>query len=330
MYFMMIEVNSVTKTYGSRKAVDNISFTVDSGEIVGFLGPNGAGKTSTMKMITGYMPPTSGSIKIAGFDIIDDSIKAKRHIGYLPEMPPLYLDMTVEAYLAFVSELKEVPRQSRKSIIDKVISEVGLKEVRNRLIKNLSKGFKQRVGLAQAIIGDPDVLILDEPTVGLDPKQIKEIREIIKKLGEKRTIILSTHILPEVSMICDRVIIINNGKIVAMDNTENLSGSLDKSKRYFLKVIGPIENIKPILVNLNGITDIKISPDKDKECVNIIVETVVDKDLRKDIFFLFAKNNIPIIEFRPVKHSLEDIFLKLTTEEEGFNNENHDNIQKRA
>lgn len=327
---MMIEVNSVTKTYGSRKAVDNISFTVDSGEIVGFLGPNGAGKTSTMKMITGYMPPTSGSIKIAGFDIIDDSIKAKRHIGYLPEMPPLYLDMTVEAYLAFVSELKEVPRQSRKSIIDKVISEVGLKEVRNRLIKNLSKGFKQRVGLAQAIIGDPDVLILDEPTVGLDPKQIKEIREIIKKLGEKRTIILSTHILPEVSMICDRVIIINNGKIVAMDNTENLSGSLDKSKRYFLKVIGPIENIKPILVNLNGITDIKISPDKDKECVNIIVETVVDKDLRKDIFFLFAKNNIPIIEFRPVKHSLEDIFLKLTTEEEGFNNENHDNIQKRA
>lgn len=327
---MMIEVNNITKTYGSRKAVDNISFSVDTGEIVGFLGPNGAGKSSTMKMITGFMPPTSGTVKIAGYDIIEDAIKAKKHIGYLPEVPPLYLDMTVEAYLAFVCELKEVPRKDRKSTIDKVVNEIGLKDVRNRLIKNLSKGFKQRVGLAQAIIGDPDVLILDEPTVGLDPKQIKEIRDIIKKLGEKHTIILSTHILPEVSMICDRVIIINKGKIVAIDTTENLTDSLSKSKRYFLKVAGPQDKINPILKELSGIKDFKTVENKGENCIDINIDTVVDKDLRKDIFFSFAKCNIPIIEFRPVSYSLEEIFLQLTTDEEVKNNENPDNIQKGA
>ncbi|KAA5808477.1 ABC transporter ATP-binding protein [Thermoanaerobacterium thermosaccharolyticum] len=327
---MMIEVNNVTKVYGNRKAVDNISFSVDSGEIVGFLGPNGAGKSSTMKMITGFMPPTSGTIKIAGYDIIEDPLMAKKHIGYLPEVPPLYLDMTVEAYLAFVCELKEVPKDKRKSTVDKVLSEVGLSDVRKRIIKNLSKGYKQRVGLAQAIIGDPDVLVLDEPTVGLDPKQIKEIRDIIKELGKKHTIILSTHILPEVSMICDRVIIINKGKIVAMDSTENLIDTIGKSKRYFLKVLGSIEKISTTLKGIDGIKDFKSKADSKENCIDIDVETDVNNDLRKEIFFSFAKQNLPIIEFRPVNYSLEEVFLQLTTDEEVNSNENSDNIQKGA
>ncbi|ORX23826.1 ABC transporter [Thermoanaerobacterium sp. PSU-2] len=327
---MMIEVNNVTKVYGNRKAVDNISFSVDSGEIVGFLGPNGAGKSSTMKMITGFMPPTSGTIKIAGYDIIEDSIKAKKHIGYLPEVPPLYLDMTVEAYLAFVCELKEVPNDKKKATVDKVIGEVGLSDVRKRIIKNLSKGYKQRVGLAQAIVGDPDVLVLDEPTVGLDPKQIKEIRDIIKELGKKHTIILSTHILPEVSMICDRVIIINKGKIVAVDSTENLTDTIGKSKRYFLKVIGSVEKISTTLRGINGIKNFKSKVDSKENCIDVDVETDVDHDLRKEIFFSFANQSLPIIEFRPVNYSLEEVFLQLTTDEEVNDNENADNIQKGA
>ncbi|MEG6567152.1 ATP-binding cassette domain-containing protein [Thermoanaerobacterium saccharolyticum] len=327
---MMIEVNNVTKVYGSRKAVDNISFSVDSGEIVGFLGPNGAGKSSTMKMITGFMPPTSGTIKIAGYDIIEDSIKAKKHIGYLPEVPPLYLDMTVEAYLAFVCELKEVPNDKKKATVDKVIGEVGLADVRKRIIKNLSKGYKQRVGLAQAIVGDPDVLVLDEPTVGLDPKQIKEIRDIIKELGKKHTIILSTHILPEVSMICDRVIIINKGKIVAIDSTENLTDTIGKSKRYFLKVIGSVEKISTTLIGINGIKNFKSKANSKENCIDVDVETDVDHDLRKEIFFSFANQSLPIIEFRPVNYSLEEVFLQLTTDEEVNDNENADNIQKGA
>ncbi|AEF16553.1 MULTISPECIES: ABC transporter ATP-binding protein [Thermoanaerobacterium] len=327
---MMIEVNNVTKVYGNRKAVDNISFSVDSGEIVGFLGPNGAGKSSTMKMITGFMPPTSGTIKIAGYDIIEDSIKAKKHIGYLPEVPPLYLDMTVEAYLAFVCELKEVPNNKKKATVDKVIGEVGLADVRKRIIKNLSKGYKQRVGLAQAIVGDPDVLVLDEPTVGLDPKQIKEIRDIIKELGKKHTIILSTHILPEVSMICDRVIIINKGKIVAVDSTENLTDTIGKSKRYFLKVIGSVEKISTTLKGINGIKSFKSKADSKENCIDVDVETDVDHDLRKEIFFSFANQSLPIIEFRPVNYSLEEVFLQLTTDEEVNDNENADNIQKGA
>ncbi|MDE4541084.1 ATP-binding cassette domain-containing protein [Thermoanaerobacterium sp. R66] len=327
---MMIEVNNVTKVYGSRKAVDNISFSVDSGEIVGFLGPNGAGKSSTMKMITGFMPPTSGTIKIAGYDIIEDSIKAKKHIGYLPEVPPLYLDMTVEAYLAFVCELKEVSNDKKKATVDKVIGEVGLADVRKRIIKNLSKGYKQRVGLAQAIVGDPDVLVLDEPTVGLDPKQIKEIRDIIKELGKKHTIILSTHILPEVSMICDRVIIINKGKIVAIDSTENLTDTIGKSKRYFLKVIGSVEKISTTLRGINGIKNFKSKANSKENCIDVDVETDVDHDLRKEIFFSFANQSLPIIEFRPVNYSLEEVFLQLTTDEEVNDNENADNIQKGA
>jgi len=327
---MMIEVNNVTKVYGNRKAVDNISFSVDSGEIVGFLGPNGAGKSSTMKMITGFMPPTSGTIKIAGYDIIEDSIKAKKHIGYLPEVPPLYLDMTVEAYLAFVCELKEVPNNKKKATVDKVIGEVGLADVRKRIIKNLSKGYKQRVGLAQAIVGDPDVLVLDEPTVGLDPKQIKEIRDIIKEIGKKHTIILSTHILPEVSMICDRVIIINKGKIVAVDSTENLTDTIGKSKRYFLKVIGSVEKISTTLKGINGIKSFKSKADSKENCIDVDVETDVDHDLRKEIFFSFANQSLPIIEFRPVNYSLEEVFLQLTTDEEVNDNENADNIQKGA
>lgn len=285
---MMIELKNVTKVYGTRKAVDNISFSVDKGEIVGFLGPNGAGKTTTMKMITGYMPPTSGTIKIAGYDIVEQPIEAKKHIGYLPEVPPLYLDMTVEAYLHFVGGIKGVPPKKRREDVERIIHEVGLTDVRKRLIKNLSKGYKQRVGLAQAIIGDPDVLVLDEPTVGLDPKQIKEIRDIIKELGKKHTIILSTHILPEVSMVCDRVIIINKGKIVAIDKTENLSTALQNSRRYFIKVEGPYEEVVNSVKEIEGVTNVEAEVDSDNT-IKLTVESSADKDVRKDMFFCFCQ-----------------------------------------
>ncbi|WP_084295250.1 ABC transporter ATP-binding protein [Caldanaerobius polysaccharolyticus] len=326
---MMIELNNVTKVYGNRKAVDNISFSVDKGEILGFLGPNGAGKSTTMKMITGYMPPTSGSIKIAGYDIFEQSLEAKRHIGYLPETPPLYTDMTVDAYLYFICELKGVPVNQRKATVEKVVEEIGLKEVKKRLIKNLSKGYKQRVGLAQAIIGDPDVLVLDEPTVGLDPKQIKEIRDIIKKLGERHTIILSTHILPEVSMICDRVIIINKGKIVAIDKTENLSNALQNSKRYSVHVAGPYGKVVDIINGLYGVKGVHGEEDKENGIAKLEIEASVDRDIRKEMFFSLAKAGYPIMELRPVGYSLEEVFLQLTTEEDKVH-ENVDDIQARA
>lgn len=325
---MMIELKNVTKVYGTRKAVDNISFSVDKGEIVGFLGPNGAGKTTTMKMITGYMPPTSGTIKIAGYDIVEQPIEAKKHIGYLPEVPPLYLDMTVEAYLHFVGGIKGVPPKKRREDVERIIHEVGLTDVRKRLIKNLSKGYKQRVGLAQAIIGDPDVLVLDEPTVGLDPKQIKEIRDIIKELGKKHTIILSTHILPEVSMVCDRVIIINKGKIVAIDKTENLSAALQNSRRYFIKVEGPYEEVVNSLKKIEGVTNIEAEVDSDNT-IKLTVESSADKDVRKDMFFTFAKKGFPILELKMLNYSLEEVFLELTTEEESYD-ENVGNTKEGA
>ncbi|ERM91971.1 ABC transporter ATP-binding protein [Caldanaerobacter subterraneus] len=314
---MMVELKNVTKIYGTRKAVDNISFSVDKGEIVGFLGPNGAGKTTTMKMITGYMPPTSGTIKIAGYDIVEQPIEAKKHIGYLPETPPLYLDMTVEAYLHFVGGIKGVPPKKRKEDVERIMHEMGLMEVRKRLIKNLSRGYKQRVGLAQAIIGDPEVLVLDEPTVGLDPKQIKEIRDIIKKLGGKHTIILSTHILPEVSMVCDRVIIINKGKIVAMDKTENLSIALQNVRRYFIKAEGPYDKVVKAVENIDGVINVEAEIEEDM-MVKLTVESSNDRDIRKDVFFAFAKEGLPILELRPLGYSLEEVFLELTTEEESY------------
>ncbi|WP_028991332.1 ABC transporter ATP-binding protein [Thermoanaerobacter thermocopriae] len=325
---MMIELKNVTKVYGTRKAVDNISFSVDKGEIVGFLGPNGAGKTTTMKMITGYMPPTSGTIKIAGYDIVEQPIEAKKHIGYLPEVPPLYLDMTVEAYLHFVGGIKGIPTKKIREDVERIIHEVGLTDVRKRLIKNLSKGYKQRVGLAQAIIGDPNVLILDEPTVGLDPKQIKEIRDIIKELGKKHTIILSTHILPEVSMVCDRVIIINKGKIVAIDKTENLSATLKNSRRYFIKVEGPYEEVVSSVKEIEGVTNVEAEVDADNT-IKLTVESSADKDVRKDMFFAFAKKGFPILELKVLNYSLEEIFLELTTEEESYD-ENVGNTKEGA
>ncbi|SHF37670.1 ABC-2 type transport system ATP-binding protein [Caldanaerobius fijiensis DSM 17918] len=326
---MMIELNNVTKVYGSRKAVDNISFSVDKGEILGFLGPNGAGKSTTMKMITGYMPPTSGSIKIAGYDIFEQALEAKKHLGYLPEVPPLYTDMTVDSYLYFVCELKGVPVNQRKDKIQEVVEEIGLTEVRKRLIRNLSKGYKQRVGLAQAIIGDPDVLVLDEPTVGLDPKQIKEIRDIIKKLGKRHTIILSTHILPEVSMVCDRVVIINKGKIVAIDKTENLSNALQNSRRYFAQIAGPYNKVTEIIKGLYGVKNVQGEEDKENGTVQLEIETSVERDIRKEMFFSLAKAGYPIMELRSLGYSLEEVFLQLTTEEEK-DNESMGNIQTRA
>ncbi|SDF04937.1 ABC-2 type transport system ATP-binding protein, partial [Thermoanaerobacter thermohydrosulfuricus] len=241
---------------------------------------------------------------------------------------PLYLDMTVEAYLHFVGGIKGVPPKKRREDVERIIHEVGLTDVRKRLIKNLSKGYKQRVGLAQAIIGDPDVLVLDEPTVGLDPKQIKEIRDIIKELGKKHTIILSTHILPEVSMVCDRVIIINKGKIVAIDKTENLSTALQNSRRYFIKVEGPYEEVVNSVKEIEGVTNVEAEVDSDNT-IKLTVESSADKDVRKDMFFAFAKKGFPILELKMLNYSLEEVFLELTTEEESYD-ENVGNTKEGA
>ena len=245
----MIEVKNLTKYYGDKHAVDGISFSVKQGEILGFLGPNGAGKSTTMNILTGYISSTSGSVEIDGYDILDNPIEAKQKIGYLPELPPLYTDMTVQGYLSFVYDLKKC-KIPKKQHIDDVCRRVRIDHVQNRIIKNLSKGYRQRVGLAQALIGNPEVLILDEPTVGLDPKQIIEIRDLIKVLGERHTVILSSHILSEVQAVCDRLVIINGGKIVADDTAENLTRKLSKDFRYIIRVEGPQEDIQKVLSSI--------------------------------------------------------------------------------
>ena len=316
----MIEIQGLTKKYGEHVAVGDLSFSVEKGEILGFLGPNGAGKTTTMNILTGYMPATKGDVKVCGFDVSEEPLEVKKRIGYLPENPPLYPEMTVEEYLVFVCDIKKVKKEEKKEQIQYVIETVKLEEVRKRLIKNLSKGYKQRVGLAQALIGKPEVLILDEPTVGLDPKQIIEIRELIKKLGEEHTIILSSHILPEVNAVCSRVVIINKGKIVAEDTPENLSKSMTNSTKIEIVVEGGSDEVISSIKEIEGVTEVSILENYDESTKEskYTIESLEDKDIRKDVFFALSNAKLPILEMIVQKVSLEDVFLQLTkTEEEG-------------
>lgn len=312
----MIEVLNLTKKYGPKVAVDNVSFTVEQGEILGFLGPNGAGKSTTMNILTGYLSCTDGVCKIDGHDILEEPMEAKRCIGYLPEQPPLYLDMTVKEYLDFVYNLKKV-KLSRDEHIKEICRVVKIENVYNRLIKNLSKGYRQRVGLAQALIGNPEVLILDEPTVGLDPKQIIEIRNLIKTLGKKHTIILSSHILPEIQAVCDRVVVINNGKKVADDTTANLSHNMSDSNRYTALIEGPEDEVYKIISNISGMKNVETLGSKEKGVNEYLIEGEEDTDIRRELFKRLAERNWVLLGLRSSDLTLEDIFLRLTKENLG-------------
>lgn len=311
----MIEIQNLTKSYGQIKAVDNISFTVEKGEVLGFLGPNGAGKSTTMNIITGFIPSTEGSVKVCGYDIMENPAEVKKRIGYLPELPPLYMDMTVTEYLNFAADLKEVSKSQKKSQMADIMELVKLTDVRGRLIKNLSKGYKQRVGLAQSLLGNPEVLILDEPTVGLDPKQIIEIRKLIKALGKQHTIILSSHILPEVSAVCEKVVIINKGKIAAIDTPDNLSKGMNTASKLSATIAGPKSSIVGAIEGIYGIKYVEPHIEKDKDVIEYIIESDKEVDIRRPLFFAMAKIGYPIIELKSLDLSLEDIFLQLTMQE---------------
>ena len=307
----MIQVKNVTKKYGSTIAVNDISFDVKDGEIVGFLGPNGAGKSTTMNMITGFIEPTNGQIIINGNDISKRPRKAKKEIGYMPENVPLYYELTAREFISYMTELKLVKRNERKKEVEKVIEETGLKEVQNKLIRNLSRGYKQRVSLAGALVGNPDVIILDEPTVGLDPKQITEIRSLIKQLGKKHTVILSTHILSEVSQICEKVIIINKGKIIAIDTPENLEKSTKEKNGISVIVEDPKGNMKKLKQKIKEIDTIDFVKDNEDGTKQYVITTSSDIDLRKKLFEVLPKEEIVIFELKKTETTLEDAFIKL-------------------
>ena len=312
----MIEIKHLTKRYGSHTAVEDLNLTLEPGRIYGFLGPNGAGKSTTMNMITGYLGATEGEVKINEYDIFKQPEEAKQCIGYLPELPPLYQEMTVTEYLSFVAELKKIKKADRKAEVERVIEKISLGDVKDRLIRNLSKGYKQRVGLAQAIMGDPDFIILDEPTVGLDPKQILEIRDLIKELGQEHTVILSSHILTEISAVCEHVFIISKGKLVASDTTENLVGLMSGSQEIEMVVKGQQEAVKNILHTIGKISNIEmLSSEKEAEC-HLKVYSIKGVDIREDIFQAFSEAKSPILEMHTVTKSLEDVFLELTQEGE--------------
>lgn len=306
----MVEVKNLTKVYGDIKAIDNISFTADAGEILGFLGPNGAGKSTTMNIITGYLSSSSGSVTIDGYDILDNPKAAKKKIGYLPEIPPLYLDMTVYKYLSFLFDLKKV-KLPKEAHLSEIMAIVKITDVKDRIIKNLSKGYKQRVGFAQALLGNPPVLILDEPTVGLDPKQIIEIRNLIKSLGKKHTVIFSTHVLSEVSATCDRVVMINNGHLVADAKTSKLSSVISGAGELSLEVEGSSSAVSDAL---NSITGVKKVEKTGSQTYTVYYDP--DMDIRKAVFRALAKADCPILEMSSSGMSLEEIFLKLTQRSE--------------
>lgn len=311
----MIEVTNLTKKYGPNVAVDNISFTVEDGEIVGFLGPNGAGKSTTMNMITGYISSTEGTVKIDGFDILEQPEQAKRRIGYLPELPPLYMDMDVEEYLNFVADLNNLKKDEKQKAVKSAMEVTQITNMKKRLIKNLSKGYKQRVGLSQALIGNPDVLILDEPTVGLDPKQIIEMRDVIKGLGKKHTIILSSHILSEVSALCDRVIIISNGKIVASDTPENLSKHLTQSNRISLRIKGSRNEIITALKHIENVEAVEFKAVREDNTIDVVVRGKENSDIREAVFNTMAQKKYPILNMTSMDLSLEEIFLQVTKDD---------------
>ena len=308
----MIEVNSLSKKYGNKLAVDNISFKINPGEVVGFLGPNGAGKSTTMNILTGYISATSGTVAINEYDILNQPQKAKSHIGFLPENPPLYLDMTVKEYLSFIYDLKKIKEKNKFSHISELCHIVKIENEYGRLIKNLSKGYRQRVGLAGALLGNPDVIILDEPTVGLDPKQMIEIRNLIKNLGKNHTVILSSHILPEVQAVCDRVLVINNGKIVADDTPSNLSHTLDSGNKLTVRIKGNLPKIESTLKYIKNIKNIEHLGQFETDCHDFSVSSSDNKDIRSDLFFTMASAHLPILKLTSYEFSLEEIFLDLT------------------
>lgn len=308
----MIEVNNLVKKYGDHTAVDHLSFKIEKGKIYGFLGPNGAGKSTTMNMITGYIASTEGTVTIDGHDILDEPEEAKKCIGYLPEQPPLYFDMTVLEYMKFVADLKKIPKDKKASMIEEVMDMVKISDMRNRLIKNLSKGYRQRVGLAEAIMGYPEVIILDEPTVGLDPKQIIEIRTLIKNLKKKHTVILSSHILSEVSAVCDYVLIISHGKLVASDTPENLGKLAEGSNTLDMLIKGDKTDIEQGLKEIEGIDTVSLKHDDKQNLWNVNISTEEQNDVRESVFYKMAQLNCPIYEMKSKKVSLEEIFLELT------------------
>ena len=311
----MIQVENVTKKYGQRVAVDRLNFTVNRGEILGFLGPNGAGKSTTMNIITGYLSATEGSVKLDGHDILEEPQAVKKQIGYMPELPPLYPDMTVRDYLSFVCDIKGVPRSRRRENLDRSMKLVQISDVGGRLIKNLSKGYKQRVGIAQAIVGTPPVLILDEPTIGLDPQQIIETRNLIRDLGKEHTIILSSHILPEVQAVCSRVLIINKGRIVASDTPENLSRGISGDSRLLLRVAGPEREALAAARAVANVVKAECVGSREPDTVDLIVEARREQDVRREVFSAFARASLPLLMMKSMDLTLEEIFLNLITEE---------------
>ncbi|MDO4291952.1 MAG: ABC transporter ATP-binding protein [Eubacteriales bacterium] len=307
----MIEISHLAKKYGGRYAVRDLSVRIEAGQIYGFLGPNGAGKSTTMNIITGYLAPTSGEVKVDGFDIVKEPEQAKRKIGYLPELPPLYQEMTVDEYLKFAAELKKIPAQKRRESIEKAVDIAQLADVRKRLIANLSKGYKQRVGLAQAVLGDPEIIILDEPTVGLDPKQMIEMRELIRNLREHHTVILSSHILSEVSAVCDRILIISKGELVASDTPESLQERMQGAGQLEIEVKGSAALLRTLLANLEGAEHYSVTTKEN----GIVAATVTEKagcDVREALFFALAEHRMPLLVLQKKTGSLEDIFLQLT------------------
>ena len=311
----MIEVTNLVRRFGPHIAVDRANFKIEKGEIVGFLGPNGAGKSTTMNILTGYLSSTEGVVKVDGLDILEHPMEIKKKIGYLPENPPLYMDMTVKEYLSFTGEIKKIPKSEKKDRMNRIMSTVGIEDVQKRLIKNLSKGYKQRVGLAQAMIGDPEILIMDEPTAGLDPNQILEIRSLITELGKEHTIILSSHILPEVSAVCRRVLIINHGLIIADDTPENLGRRLLGGSHILLRLDASQTEASKVLGKIQSIKKLEFQESQEANTVQLIAEAAAETDIRRDISRALAAANIPILMMRSQDMSLEEIFLNLTTQE---------------
>lgn len=309
----MIEINNLVKKYGDHVAVDDLSLTVEPGKIYGFLGPNGAGKSTTMNIITGYLGATSGEVKINGHDIFKEPEEAKKCIGYLPEIPPLYVDMTVREYLDFVAELKKLEKSLRKRYVEEAMETTGITDVANRMIRNLSKGYRQRVGFAQAILGYPEIIILDEPTVGLDPKQIIEIRELIRKLGEKHTVILSSHILTEISAVCDHVFIISKGKLVASDATENLVSLMSGAQEIEVTVRTDASEAQKELASITEVSKVEV---KNEDAGELVVYAKKGADVRESVFRALAEKHFAVLEMHTIEKSLEDVFLEITQEGE--------------
>ena len=309
----MIEINNLCKVFGDKRAVDDVSFRVEEGEIMGFLGPNGAGKSTTLNILTGYLSATAGTCLVNGVDILEQPLEAKRNIGFLPEQPPLYMDMTVKEYLNFIYDLKgcTFPRAQH---IREICDVVKLGDVFDRLIANLSKGYKQRVGIAQALIGNPRVLIFDEPTVGLDPKQIIDIRNLIRMLGKEHTIILSTHILPEVQAVCDRIVVINKGKLVANEKTEDLVTAVDGSRKLVAKIVGPQEEVLKTLKDVAGIRTVDVLGKRDTDSISYLIESEERVDARKPLFYTLASKGWPLVGLEGMELSLEDIFIRLVSD----------------